>query len=194
MGFTMSSCASLCERTFGMWWRGVVAEHATHGHSRASWILLMDDGVETVLGKYECERVGGERSDGVKGRHVQQMGASGDTVMWRHPLLSSHLRNRMWFTFTSAAKTPCASRDSAGVQKSVNRSRPRFIQRQHVAFTDTTSRRFVMKLECNMWMVTWTALGVGFKSKLFKGIFWCKFNSWSITPWNCVRLPLQRSS
>lgn len=39
-----------------------------------------ETGVETGLGKYECERVGGERSGGVKGRHVQQMGASGDTV------------------------------------------------------------------------------------------------------------------
>lgn len=78
MGFTMSSCVSVCERMFGMWWRGVVVEHATHGHSCK---LLMDDGrVETGLGKYECERVGGERSDGVKGRHVQQMDASGDTV------------------------------------------------------------------------------------------------------------------
>lgn len=33
MGFTMSSCVSVCERMFGMWWRGVVVEHATHGHS-----------------------------------------------------------------------------------------------------------------------------------------------------------------
>ena len=28
----------------------------------------------------------------------------------------------------------------------------------------------------------------------FKGIFRCKFNLWSNTPWNCVRLPLKRSS
>ena len=27
-----------------------------------------------------------------------------------------------------------------------------------------------------------------------KGIFWCNFNPWSNTPWNCVRLPLERSS
>lgn len=40
MGFTMSSCVSVCEGTFGMWWRGVVVEHATHGHSCK---LLMDD-------------------------------------------------------------------------------------------------------------------------------------------------------
>ena len=28
----------------------------------------------------------------------------------------------------------------------------------------------------------------------FKGIFRCKFNPWSNTQWNCVRLPLERSS
>ena len=27
-----------------------------------------------------------------------------------------------------------------------------------------------------------------------KGIFHCKFNPWSNTPWNCVRLPFERSS
>ena len=27
-----------------------------------------------------------------------------------------------------------------------------------------------------------------------KGIIRCKFNSWSNSPWNCVRLPLERSS
>ena len=28
----------------------------------------------------------------------------------------------------------------------------------------------------------------------FKGIFWCKFNPWSNTPWHWVRPPLERSS
>ena len=37
-------------------------------------------------------------------------------------------------------------------------------------------------------------LHVFFRGFSFKGIFRCKFNPWSNTPWNCVRLPLERSS
>ena len=74
------------------------------------------------------------------------------------------------------------------------------ISRDFRIWVHISCRTVYLSLECFQALLLWTRQHVGlvddqqWSSVMFKGIFRCQFNPCSKPPWNCVRLPLKRSS